>query len=104
MQDPVHPVSKRPLTSWDMPVSGLVTIMGTSSCRLLPDPRTTLKHLGPIVVIEKMLCLGSVALGVFLIFFVFLEEELSTGSRRPRSLGDASSVNVYGTKGVDSTD
>ena len=38
---------------------------------------------------------GSFAPGSFSIFLLFLEEELSTDSRRPRSfLGDASSVDA----------
>ena len=49
-------------------------------------------------------CFGSGALRGFSGFFVFLEEELSTGSRRPRSLiGDASSVGGIDT-GVESFD
>ena len=78
---------------------------GTSSCRLLPEPRTSLKYVGPYDMILMALVgldFGSSALGCFSIFLLFFEEELSTDSRRPRScLGDASSVGGIDT-GVES--
>lgn len=47
---------------------------------------------------------GSSAQGCFSIFLLFFEEELSTDSRRPRSLlGDASSVDAIDT-GIESDD